>query len=484
MLGTVGLSLLHVVLSALVTAHVLLRKRDVASATGWIGLIWLSPFVGSALYYLLGINRVRERARASRPVRAGGEDVATLPAPPPAEPLAALDRTALRLTGRPAEAGNAVTLLHDGDEAYPRMLAAIEGASSCIDLSSYILRDDAAGAPFLDSLIAAHRRGVAVRVLVDGIGGGYFASPACRRLWQAGVPAARFMHSPLPWNMPFLNLRSHKKILVVDRRIGFTGGLNIGAENLLRQDPPDPVRDVHFALCGPVVRQLAEAFDRDWRFVQGSAGTAPPADEAPRDALADAPRDAPRNALGEAVAAGVVTARVVTSGPNQDVEKIELLMLQAITCARHSVRVATPYFLPDERLVTALALAALRGVAVDIVVPERSNHPVVDRGMHAHVGPLLAAGCRVWLNPPPFDHSKLMVVDGAWSLVGSSNWDMRSLRLNFELNVEIYDAATAAAVEAVVLGKRGGRLEAEMLARRSLPARLRDAAMRLLLPYV
>ena len=121
---------------------------------------------------------------------------------------------------------------------------------------------------------------------------------------------------------------------------------------------------------------------------------------------------------------------------------------------------------------------------VDIIVPERSNHRYLDWAMRAHVGPLLAAGCRVWYNPAPFDHSKLMVVDDAWSLVGSSNWDMRSLRLNFELNVEIYDVALAEALSHVMQSKRGRRLGSAELGQRSLPTRLRDAAMRLLLPYV
>ena len=298
--------------------------------------------------------------------------------------------------------------------------------------------------------------------MIDGIGGGYFL----RRLSPAaagGVPAARFMHSPLPWDMPLLNLRSHKKILVVDDRIGFTGGLNIGAENLVRTDPPDAVRDTHFELRGPVVRQLAEAFDADWCF---------------------ASRGAHWNFAPAAPGPGSAGARVVTSGPDRDLEKIEATMLQAATCARRSVLVMTPYFLPDERLVSALALAARRGVVVDLVVPERSNHRPVDWAMRAHVGPLLQAGCRIWLNPPPFDHSKLMVVDGAWSLVGSANWDMRSLRLNFELDVEIYDVATAAEITARIGAGHGRRLTTEMLARRALPARLRDAAMRLALPYI
>lgn len=464
--AAIGLTVLHVALSATVTAHVLLRKRDVGASVGWIGLAWLSPFLGSALYGLLGINRVRGRARTLERPRPRDEGVPAPASPPHADDaLAAIDRTAHRLTRRAAAPGNAVAVLHNGDEAYPRMLAAIDGAAASIGLSSYILRDDSAGGPILDALTRAHRRGVEVRVLVDGIGGGYFLSPAYRRLRRDGVPVARFMHSPLPWRMPFLNLRSHKKILVVDGRVGFTGGLNIGRENLLRGDPADPVRDTHFALHGPVVSQLAEAFARDWQLVTGAEIPAPRRE-------ADAPPSAG------------ASARVVTSGPDQDLEKIEILVMQAITCARRSVGIMTPYFLPDERLITALALAALRGVEVDIVVPERSNHRLVDWGTRAHVGPLLAAGCRIWCNPPPFDHSKLMVVDGVWSLVGSSNWDVRSFRLNFELDVEVHGVALAETLSRTMREKRGRRLGAAELARRSLVVRLRDAAARLALPYV
>ncbi|RAI57233.1 phospholipase D-like domain-containing protein [Roseicella frigidaeris] len=461
-----GLTLLHVTLSSLVTAHVLLRKREIGTAMGWIGLAWLSPFLGSALYYLLGINRVRRRARTLD----RGEDApqSAAPAPPPPgldATLTAIDRTAWQISRRPALPGNDVTLLRCGDEAYPRMLAAIDGAARSIRLSSYILRDDAAGAPILDAVIRAQRRGVAARVLIDGIGGGYFLSPAYHRLRRNGVAAARFLHSPLPWNMPFLNLRSHKKILVVDDALGFAGGLNIGAENLLATDPAHPVRDTHFALRGPVVAQLASAFDADWHFATGAPMPAPPP-------------------MADAVPDGAATARVITSGPDQDLEKIEVVLLQAIACAQDSIRIMTPYFLPDERLITALALAAMRGVEVDIVVPERSNHRAVDWAMRAHVGPLLDAGCRIWLDAPPFDHTKLMVVDHAWSLVGSSNWDLRSLRLNFELDVEIYDAGTARLIAGLIEARRRRRLVGGMLAGRSLPARLRDAAMRLALPYI
>ena len=453
-----------VLIAILVTVHVLLNDRDVGSSMGWMGLAWLSPFAGGLLYVLFGVNRVTRRAHGLRQDGAlAGRHLAS-PGPSVAH-LVPLGRAAARITARPLLAGNEAQVLYCGDEAYPAMLRAIAAARHSVALSSYILRDDEAGGAFVDALIAAHGRGVPVRVLIDGIGAGYFHSAAFNRLARGGVPAGRFMHSPLPWRMPFLNLRTHKKILLIDGRIGFTGGMNIGGENVLASQPGDPVRDTHFCLRGPVVGQLAEAFARDWSFVTNEelAG----ADWFP--------------AIAEA---GCVNARVITSGPDADIQKIEFMVLEAIACAHHTLRIKTPYFLPDERLVTALALAALRGVQIDIVLPARSNHTIMDWALRANVRPLLQRGCRVWLNPPPFDHSKLMVVDGAWSLIGSANWDARSFRLNFEVNVELYDPALAARLTETIDAGKGCELTREDLAARSLPVRLRDAAARLLLPYL
>jgi cardiolipin synthase len=148
------------------------------------------------------------------------------------------------------------------------------------------------------------------------------------------------------------------------------------------------------------------------------------------------------------------------------------------------IRIMTPYFLPDDRMLTALGLAAMRGVRVDIIVPQQSDHRIVDWALRAQIGPLAATGARIWLSPPPFEHSKLMTVDGVWCLIGSSNWDMRSFRLNFELNMEVYDPSLAAGLDAVMNVANRRRLSTRRLARRPLPLRLRDAAARLMLPYL
>jgi cardiolipin synthase len=273
------------------------------------------------------------------------------------------------------------------------------------------------------------------------------------------------MHSLLPWRMPFINLRSHKKILVVDGVVGFTGGMNIADDNVMATRSKMPVQDLHFRIEGPVVGQLAEAFAADWAFVSGEEldpalwfPSMPARDGAP--------------------------ARVIDSGPDEDLEKIEFAVLQAVTCARRNILVMTPYFLPDARLVDALALAAMRGVSVDLVIPKRSNHLLVDWATRANIGPLLSGGVRIWRSPPPFHHAKIMVVDGEWCLIGSCNWDIRSFRLNFELCMEVYDRELAGALTAITARDRGGELTLAELASRSLPMRLRDAAARLLLPYL
>ena len=454
-------------LAAGVTVHVLLHKRDVGSAIGWIGLAWLAPMMGSVAYVVFGINRVRHRARVLRP-RARGHAAPPAAGPPGVERhLVPLARGIGAITGRPALAGNAVEMFQNGDAAFPPMLAAIGAARHSIGLSSYIFRNDVWGGRFIEALAAAQGRGVAVRVLIDGVGGGWLLSRAYHRLRRLGVPATRFLHSLLPWRMPFINLRSHKKILVVDGCIGFTGGMNIADDNVMATRPRHPVQDTHFRIVGPVVAQLTEAFAQDWAY-------------ATREQLGGAAWF-PVHGHG---APGGATGRVIDSGPDEDMEKIEFAILQALACARDRVMVMTPYFLPDERLMSALALTAMRGVAVDLVIPQRSNHFYVDGATRANVDPILHDGVRIWRCPPPFRHSKVMVVDGEWCLIGSCNWDVRSFRLNFELCVELFDRELAARLVALMRASQGPPLTLAALQRRGLLARLRDAALRLLSPYL
>lgn len=456
---------LHLAIALAVTAHALLRKRDVGAAMGWIGLVWLTPFVGGLLYFVLGINRVQRRAARLNRRSQRHTHPRDLPDVDTDERLEPLQRGIGRLSRRALEVGNALDTFQNGDEAYPAMIEAIDAARRSIGLSTYIFDTDETGTLFIAALRRAVERGVAVRVIVDGVGGNWILSKAFHALRRAGVPAGRFLHSPLPWRMPLVNLRSHKKILVVDGSIGFTGGMNIADDNVMARHTKHPVEDTHFRVTGPVVAQLVDAFVDDWAFVAGEQ----------LEGEAWFPAIEP---------SGAAKARVITSGPDQDLEKIEFSAMQAISCARSSIYVMTPYFLPDERLITALALAAMRGVSVHVVMPSRSNHILVDWAARANLGSVLRDGVNVWLGGPPFRHTKAMVIDGDWALIGSANWDLRSLRLNFELCMEVYDSAFAQALQHFVTSHRGAPLTNKDLKSRPLPIRLRDAAVRLMMPYL
>ena len=465
-----ALTILHILVAMMVTSHALLNKSEVRSAIGWIGLAWLSPYVGGAIYLAFGINRVARRAsKIDRP-----RPLNELASPGPADAIS-LDSAHIRtiadvgdrVTGIPLTAGNAIAILRDGDEAYPAMLQDIASAKQTIVLASYIFRPDRVGADFVRALSEAQARGVEIRVLVDGIGSGYFSSPVIRQLQDAGVPARRFMHDWRPWRMSFLNLRNHKKLMIIDGCRGFAGGLNLGVENIWPGLSGRQVADVHFRLEGPVVSQLMASFAEDWHFTTG-------------EALAGPLWWPPIEPAGGAVARGI------SSGPDEDVGKIETILATAIGQAKHRLRIVTPYFLPDERLHHAFGLAALRGVAIDLVLPEKSDHRIMTWAVRSHLSFFPMQQIRCVQTVGAFDHSKLFTVDGSWCAIGSTNWDVRSLRLNFEFMLECYDAETIADIDNVIDTKisNGKPLDPGSLTDRSLPAKLRDASARLLLPYL
>ncbi len=242
-------ALFHFAIAAGVTVHTLINKRDVPAAIGWIGMAWLAPVVGALLYVGFGINRVKRRARRLKGSVRNGDGAATGDALSK-DPIERLKVAVGNITNQDIATGRVTAILDSGDHGYPQMLAAIDEAETSIRLATFIFRTDELGMAFIEALGRAHRRGVKICVLIDGFGGGFLLSPAYRRLRRQGVPAARFLHSILPWKMPFLDLRLHKKSLVIDGRIAFVGGLNIGAENLVAARPKSPVRDCHFRVEG------------------------------------------------------------------------------------------------------------------------------------------------------------------------------------------------------------------------------------------
>jgi cardiolipin synthase A/B len=467
----VGFALLAAAVVA--SGHAVLTKIDVRSAIGWVSVIWLVPGVGAALYWLLGINRIRRRAYGMGRSRGRGAASAeprgdlTSPLAPTAPHLDAVARLVGAVSGAPLTHGNAVTVYDDAVAAIEAMLAAIAGAERSVALASYIFEGAGIGERFVHALADAHRRGVAVRVLIDGVGRRY-ASPAVGALLAPhGVPVAEFLPTRFPLHLKYANLRNHRKILVVDGRMGFTGGMNIRNGYVCARDHADAVRDVQVAVEGPVVATMLDAFRGDWTFCTG-------------ERLQGAAWETAETRAGPA------SARAIASGPDLRTEPIRATVLGALAHAARRVRIATPYFLPDTEARRMLAITALRGVTVEILIPARTNLRLVQWASRARIVELLQAGCRIFESPAPFDHRKTMTVDGAWSLVGSANWDERSFRLNFELDIEIYDCEAAIRLDRLFdeTLATARPLSAAAIARRPLPIRLRDGAAWLLSPYL
>lgn len=458
------------------SGHAILYKRDVRAAVGWVGFIWIAPFVGPLAYLFFGINRIQRRAgrkRRNRPrlsappsllrveISEGASVLEDLGSLRPLEHLVA------QVAEQPLLRGNHITPLYDGDLAYQAMWDAIEQAKESVTLVSYIFDNDRAGAKFVQVLKAAKERGVEVRVLVDAVGRRYSWPPIDNVLSDAGIPAASFMRTTLPWKMPFVNLRNHRKIMVVDGVLGFTGGMNIREGHMPSLAADHPIQDLHFTLYGPIVGQLQEIFAEDWAFTTGEI----------LEGDRWFPKLQPR---------GEMLARGIADGPDEDFEKLRWALLGALACAKSSVRIMTPYFLPDQPLITSLNVAAMRGVQVEILLPERNNLAVVQWASTAMLWQVLQRGCRVYAVPPPFDHSKLMVIDESWALLGSANWDPRSLRLNFEFNVEVYDTSLAKDLHEF-MGKKletSREISLDDLARRPMGAQIRDGVARLFSPYL
>lgn len=450
------------------SVHIVLHKTDPRGSLGWLGLAWLVPVGGALLYLLFGINRIERRARLLRgqaaPLRPIALDVAGDTALPAGNHWRELRTLMDRINDTPLLSGNRIEVLKNGSESYPLMLSAIYGATRSIGLSSFILGNDAWGGKFIDALSRAVERGVAVRVLVDGAGQYYTFPPIGWRLKRHGIPYGLFIHSLLPWRMPYLNLRNHRKILVVDGQVGFTGGMNISARYA---GTPPSARDVHFRVQGPVVTQMVKVFAEDWAFTDG-------------EHLDGEDWFCEQKPVGHSLARGIA------DGPDEDFDKYRWALLAGLGAARQRILIATPYFLPDEELIVALNHAALRGVTVDILLPGTNNWPLVQWAANTILGRLLNNGCRICFTSGTFDHSKYMVVDGVWCLVGSANWDPRSLRLNFEFNLETFDPLLAMNLEehAGILMREARVVTQEWLDDRSLSSRVRDGVARLMTPYL
>jgi cardiolipin synthase A/B len=463
-LTALALAVIAGVLGILAGGHALVTKRRPRSAFGWIAVCLMFPLAGAALYYLFGINRSQRRARRLHDDATAGTPQLehVVPAPQDTRDLARLGEA---VTGTPRLTGNRVEIFHGGEQAYPAMLAAIDRADRHIDLITYIFDTDDTGKAFADALGRAVARGVDVRVLLDGVGELYTFPRARRMLRRRGVTVLRFLPPRLLPPSFMINLRNHRKILLVDDKVAFTGGMNISDRHLMaREGNAHRVVDVHFALRGPVLASLQSIFHADWAHAGGHD------DERPL----------------EPPPVGSSLCRVIADGPDEPVDRLLQVLVGAVALARRRVTLMTPYFIPPRELIGALQSAALRGVAVDVLLPGRNNLFFVHRATRHGLWELLQRGVRVHYQPAPFVHSKILLVDDDYAQVGSANVDPRSLRLNFELNVEIFDRDVVAALQAHCdqAMRRARTVTLAEVDGRPLHTRLADGVMWLFSPYL
>ncbi|MCF8108793.1 MAG: PLDc N-terminal domain-containing protein [Desulfohalobiaceae bacterium] len=458
--------------------HALLYKRDPKGSWAWIAICLLFPPVGPILYFLLGINRVRTKAKKLKwywplvdfDVSDEAEEAPGAPHPtlksliraPGFHPIAEFSQA---LTKRPLLGENSVETLYNAEQAFPAMLQAINSARTSLYLASYIIDTKHSGLEIIEALAEACRRGVTVKVIIDAVGELYTWPLTGRVLHRYQIPFTRFIPLKIVPPSPFINLRNHRKILVVDGIYGFTGGMNLRDSSLkIPRAQAAKIQDTHFRLTGPIVNQMEQVFLEDWGFCTNETGLQP---------------SLPRKGNGTAI------CRTITVGPNQDLNKLNITITGAVTLSKKRVAIMTPYFLPHREMIGALQSAALRGVQVDIILPRKNNLPFVHWATRNMLWELLQYRVNIYYQPPPFNHSKMFTVDESYAQIGSANLDPRSLRLNFEMVVEVFDTHCVQELNAhmdQVIAKSANTTLAELDAR-GLLVRTRDSLCWLFSPY-
>lgn len=410
---------------------IVLQKREPVATLSWLLGLAVLPYVGFLVYHVFGPQKIkRHRLRRGRARAAQGNlPQGFLPRPEAVE-LARLGQAA---TGLAPTTARAVQLLVDGGATYDALLAAVAKAQNHIHLEYYIYCADRTGTMLRDALVERARAGVKVRLLLDAVGSGDARRSFFAPLLDAGGELCWFhpMHFGRIWQRPWLNMRSHRKIVVVDGTVAFTGGINITDEENERLRA-DAYRDLHLRIEGDAVRMLQLVFAEDWAYATGS-----------RDFVAEVAQATPP-AQG-----GTIPTQVLTSGPDSSWEAIHRLHVAAIHEARRRVWLVTPYFVPGEAAMMALTSAALGGLDVRLLVPKMSDSRLVTYAARSYFDDLLSAGVKVYEYGPRMLHTKALLADDELVMVGSANFDHRSFRLNFEVTMLFRDAALSAQLAAL-----------------------------------
>lgn len=445
---------------------IVLQKREPVATLSWLLGLAALPYLGLLIYQVFGPQKIqrhrlrRHRSRISMQ-QAGIED-----GQGDAAELARLGEATTGL--RPASA-HEVRLLVDGAATYDALLDDIRRARTHVHLEYYIYTPDTTGALLRDALVERARAGVRVRLLLDAVGSSQVKARFFAPLTAAGGELVWFHPARLGriWTRTWVNLRTHRKIVVIDGRIAYTGGINITDEENDRLRT-DAYRDLHLRLVGDAARMLQLVFVEDWAYATQS-----------REFLSEIARTMPPTQPGP------IRAQVLASGPDSSWEAIHRTMVSAIYAAKQRVWLATPYFVPGEAAMMALTSAALGGLDVRLLVPKDSDSRIVTLAARSYYDELLAAGVKVYEYGPRMLHTKALLIDAEFALIGTANFDNRSFRLNFEVAMLFHDAGIAATLAALIEGEfaHAPRVRAD----RTRPlwrARLPEALARLASPLL
>lgn len=425
---TLLITIALIVWAAAMVVMVVLQRRSPAATISWLLVLTLLPIVGWGIYQIIGpqrLARLKLKRRINRSIADEASDVAReLEAAEPGLHRAQLARIAFGVGEAPPLRANDVTLYTEGDDAYTAIAEAIANAKHHIHLEYYIWENDATGRKLAERLLARAQAGVKVRIIVDGMGArgvrGKFFAP----LLAAGAEVAWFNPVSL-WHLRRrrADLRTHRKIVICDGRIGFTGGMNIANCHSAMTDAGAAWRDSHVRITGSAVRALQRLFNEDWLYTSGHA--------LPRDPLYFPSEHGPQGHSEHIV-------QIIGSGPDTTGYAIKKFMFAAINQAVERVWLTTPYFIPDESVLAALMSAALRGIDVRVLVPQKGDSRLVDLAARSYFPELIDAGVKIYQYQPRFIHAKTLVVDQDIALVGTANCDLRSFHLNFEVVAVMY----------------------------------------------
>ncbi|MDR2871509.1 MAG: cardiolipin synthase [Xanthomonadaceae bacterium] len=453
---------------------IILQKREPISTLSWLLALAALPYLGFLIYYLFGPQRIkRQKLRRGRSRSKANIARYSAAASPTLHRTNFLSRLAQSTTGLAPSTATDVRWLIDGTDTYDAILAEIATATDHVHLEYYIFDPDHTGTRFRDALAERARAGVKIRLLLDAVGSARIDRRFLRPLTDAGAEVVWFHPIQLfrPFKRPWLNLRTHRKIVVVDGRVAFIGGINItDEENEQLRD--DAYRDLHMRLQGGIVRSIQLVFVEDWIYATGQGR-----DRFDISRLWPAETSDTRN--------GHITAQTLISGPDTEWETIHRLHIAAIEKAQKRAWLVTPYFVPSEAARMALTSAALAGLDTRLLVPKRSDSPFVTLAARSYFDELLKSGVKVYEYGPRMLHTKALVVDDDLCIVGSANFDQRSFKLNFEISILLQDHATARVLIAL--------LETEFANARRLPRnrstsfwreRLPEACARLLSPLL